>query len=752
MSGQKSQSQLSQVKKRDGTIVIFNAEKITNAVFKAMQATGEGSLEEALKVSKSVVSDLKKKYRSGGMPEIEEIQDVVEQKLILMDFGKTAKAYILYRYNRAQIRAQKKEIPPRVLELAQNSKRYFRNPLGEFMSYGHYSRWMEEEERRETYIEGVDRGINFMRENLGNKLTEAEYQELREAILNQEVMWSMRYFWSAGKAARATNVTVYNCAYTTPETLKDFADTMYILMCGTGMGFSVEQHIIQSLPQIKTQSGKIADTFVIEDSKEGWANAFLKGLEIWFDGWDIKFDYSPIRPYGSRLKTMGGRASGPEPLKQLLDFTRFIILNRQGRRLKSIDCHDIKCKTGDTVEMGGVRRSAELSLSDLDDIEMRDAKKGRFFLEHPQRQMANNSAVYLTKPSSVEFLDEWIALIRSKSGERGIFNRGGLKHQLPARRWTTFEPYVDKCGLNPCCEIILRPRQFCNLSEIVARREDTEETLLRKARFAAILGTYQATLTNFPYIHPDWKKNCEEERLLGVSVNGQWDCPVVRDPEVLRKLKDEIIKTNRIYAERFGINPSTCVTCVKPSGNGSQLLDTASGMHPRHSPFYIRRVRIAASDPLWKMLRDQKVPYHPEVGQVDGLATTYVLEFPVKSPEGAIYRDDLTAIQQLEYWKMLKLNYTEHNPSVTISIGENEWIEVANWLYCNWDVLGGLSFLPREDYIYTLAPYEKISEEKYKELTTQFPNIDYSQILAYEKEDETKGSHEFACTSGKCEI
>jgi ribonucleoside-diphosphate reductase alpha chain len=749
---QKVQSQLSQVKKRDGTIVAFNAEKITDAILKAMTAAGEGSREDAAKVSDAVIKILKKKYRVGGIPGIEEIQDIVETALMQQDFTKTARAYILYRANRAEIRAQKREIPPRLRELVQKSKSYFRNPLGEFMSYGHYSRWMEEEGRRETYIEGVDRGINFMKENLGNKLVEAEYQELREAILNQEVMWSMRYFWSAGKAARATNVTIYNCAYTTPESLKDFADTMYISMCGTGVGFSVEQQIIQALPQIKINTGKFSKTHVIEDNKEGWANAILHGMEIWFDGGDVKFDDSLLRPYGARLKTMGGRSSGPKPLLSLLNFTRERILSRQGRRLKSIDVHDIMCKEGESVEMGGVRRSAMLSLSDLDDIEMRDAKRGRFFIEHPYRGMANNSAAYIVKPSSAEFLDEWIALIRSRSGERGIFNRGGLKNQLPSRRWQVFEPYASKSGLNPCGEINLRPRQFCNLSEIVARVFDTLTTLLRKARLAAILGTYQATLTKFSYISPDWKQNCEEERLLGVSINGQWDCPAVRDPEVFRKLKEEIIKTNRIYAERFGINSSTCVTCVKPSGNGSQLLDTASGMHPRHSPFYIRRVRISASDPLWKMLRDQKVPYHPELGQVDGLATTYVLEFPVKAPEGAVFRDNLTAIQQLEYWKMVKLNYTEHNPSVTISIGENEWIGVAHWLYENWDILGGLSFLPREDYVYNLAPYEAITEEHYIKLIEDFPKIDYSQILTYEKDDETKGSRELACTANQCEV
>ncbi|MFN3638316.1 MAG: ribonucleoside-triphosphate reductase, partial [Chloroherpetonaceae bacterium] len=615
-----------------------------------------------------------------------------------------------------------------------------------------YSRWLPEKGRRETWVETVDRYIAFMRENLGDKLTQAEYAEVREAILKQEVMPSMRLLWSAGEAARKTNVAAYNCSFIAPESLQDFGEIMYILMCGTGVGFSVEQQSIHKLPQIKKQTGKKLPTHVVEDSKEGWADAFVFGLKTWFNGEDVAFDYSRVRPQGARLKTMGGRASGPEPLRALMEFSRERILQRQGRRLNTLDVHDIICKIGEVVVMGGVRRSALISLSDLDDVDMRHAKDGAFYISHPERSMANNSAIYNEKPTVSEFLDEWLSLIKSGSGERGIFNRSTLLEQLPERRRESFASHLATCGTNPCGEIILRSKQFCNLSEVVARAEDTPETLLRKIRLATILGTYQSTLTNFPYLSPEWKKNCEEERLLGVSITGQWDSPAVRNPETLRALKAEAIKVNEEYAKRFGINASTCVTCVKPSGTVSQLVDASSGMHPRHAPYYIRRIRISATDPLFKMLKDQKFPYKPEVGQTESDATTYVLEFPVKAPDGAIYRDDLSAIEQLEYWKQVKVNFTEHNPSVTVSVSDDEWLEVGNWLYKNWEIIGGLSFLPRTNHVYALAPYEAISKEKYEQLANALPKIDFAEIVCYEETDETQGAKELACVAGSCEL
>jgi len=450
--------------------------------------------------------------------------------------------------------------------------------------------------------------------------------------------------------------------------------------------------------------------------------------------------------------TMGGRSSGPDPLRALLEFTRERILARQGKRLRNIDVHDVICKIGDVVVAGGVRRSALISLSDLDDEEMRDSKQGQFYTAEPQRSLANNSAVYHERPTAKDFLEEWQALVKSGTGERGIFNRGGLKQQMPDRRWRKMSKHLDTTGTNPCGEIVLRNKQFCNLSEVVARAEDTEETLIRKARLAAILGTYQSTLTNFPYISREWKRNCEEERLLGVSVTGQWDAPEARREDVLTKMRDVAIKTNIEYAKRFGANPSTSVTCVKPSGTVSQLVDAASGMHPRHAEYYIRRVRIAATDPLFHMMKEQKFPYHPEVGQQEETASTFVLEFPVKAPEGAVLRDDLTAMDQLKHWKIVKENFTEHNPSVTVSIGEEEWIETAHWLYQNWDILGGLSFLPRTDYVYQLAPYEEITKKQYELAVANMPDIDFAQILLYEQEDNTEGAKELACVSGVCEI
>ncbi|MCI0531646.1 MAG: ribonucleoside-triphosphate reductase, partial [candidate division Zixibacteria bacterium] len=688
---------ISSVLKRDGRVVDFEQVRITNAVARAMQATGEGNLErDPSLVSERVVREMEKLFPVGGIPSIEQIQDIVEESLILLDFPKTAKAYILYRHERSLVRDKGKFIPEHVRKLAQDSKKYFRNPLGEFVYYRTYSRWKEDENRRETWIETVDRYISFMRENLGTKLGEDDYQELRAAILKQEVMPSMRLLWSAGTPARATNVAAYNCSYIAPSKIGDFAEIMYLLMCGTGVGFSVESQTVQMLPIIKRQSGQVLPTHAINDSKEGWAEALTLGLSTWFDGRDIEFDYSKLRPAGTRLKTMGGRSSGPEVLKSLLDSARVKIISKQGKRLSNLDVHDIICKIGEVVVMGGVRRSALISLSDLDDKEMRQAKAGQFYLNHPYRSMANNSAVYNEKPTPTEFLEEWLSLAKSGTGERGIFNRGGLPYQLPERRWKNFERHAATAGTNPCGEIILRSKQFCNLTEVVARPEDTEASLLNKTRLATILGTYQATLTDFPaVISSEWKANCEEERLLGVSVTGQWDCPAVRNPVTLSKMRELAVEVNKKHAHKFGINPSTCITCVKPSGTVSQLVDAASGMHPRHSPYYIRRIRISASDPLFQMLKEQKFPYHPEVGQQIGSASTYVLDFLVKSPEKAVLRNQQTALEQLEYWKVVKKNFTEHNPSVTISVGESEWIETANWLYQNWDLLGGLSFLPR---------------------------------------------------------
>ena len=745
---------IKKVQKRDGSLGVFDLSRIANAIYKAMLSAEEGSDVEASMVANKVFADLVRisKKHKNFIPTVEGIQDTVEKELIVGDYVKSAKKYILYREKRARLRQHGVKVPDKVKKLTEESKKYLPSPLSEFIYYRTYSRWIEKESRRETWVETVDRYMNFMKENIGDSLKKSEYDELRQAILNQEVMPSMRLVWSAGEAARKTNACAYNCSFIAPRKLKDFGEIVYLSMCGAGVGFSVESQHVEALPQIQKQTGEKLPDHVVGDSKEGWADALVLGLETWFSGKDIKFDYSEVRPSGSKLKTMGGKSSGPEPLMDLLNFTRKKILEKEGRRLSTIDTHDIVCKIGQVVVAGGVRRSALISLSDLDDPAMRDAKKGQFYVNEPQRSMANNSVVYNEKPSPADFLEEWLALMKSGSGERGIFNRGSLEKQLPERRWKVFADKVDSSGTNPCGEIVLRSKQFCNLSEVVARAGDTQKDLLRKVRLASILGTYQSSLTNFGYLSKEWEKNCQEERLLGVSITGQWDSEEARKEENLKLLKKEAVKTNEKYAKRFGINASTAVTCVKPSGTVSQLVDSSSGMHPRFAKYYIRRVRISSTDSLFHMLKDQGVPFHPEVGQSMKDANTYVLEFPVKAPDGAVVSADIDSAEQLDHWKKLKQSFTEHNPSVTINVTEDEWIPTAHWLYKNWDIIGGLSFLPRSNHVYQLAPYEEIDEQKYKELSKRFTDIDFSKIVTYEGEDNTEGAKEYACVAGGCPI
>lgn len=753
---------IDKVQKRDESIAKFDGERITNAIYKAMKTTKEGTREKAKLICDQVIDELNDilKTDKNFVPTVEDIQDKVEKALILSKYAETAKAYILYREKRAEERRKKGFVSEHVKQLAIESQKYFRNTLSELVYLRTYARWIEGEQRRETWVETVVRYINFMRKNLGEKLSDKEYETLRKAILNQDIMPSMRLFQFAGTAAEATNVCAYNCSYIAPETLEDFGEVMYVCMCGTGVGFSVESANIQNLPIVKRQTGKKLKTHVIKDSKEGWCNALVLGMKTWYSGKDIDFDYSKLRPAGARLKTMGGKSSGPEPLHFLLDFAREKILHRQGRRLSNLDAHDILCKIGEIVVSGGVRRSAMISLSDIDDADLCNAKKGLFYYTDPQRSMANNSAVYVDKPTNQEFMEEWLALMKSGSGERGIFNRGGLAKTLPDRRlkYLKEQGYIQNnkitgiLGTNPCGEIILRSKSFCNLTEIVARAEDTEEALLNKIKLATILGTYQATLTNFPYLSKEWNVNCQKERLLGVSITGQWDSKVARKAETLAKLKDKAIAVNKTYAKKFGINQATAITCVKPSGTVSQVVDCASGMHPRFAPYYIRRIRISATDSLLKMLRDQGVPAYPEVGQTEESASTFVLEFPIKAPRGAVCRNDINAMEQLKHWEMVKAYYTEHNPSVTISVEDDEWIRIANWLYDNWDIVGGLSFLPKSNHVYRLAPYEEITKERYEALTKKLENIDFSQIVIYERTDETEVKKELACAGGACEL
>ncbi|KKU49856.1 MAG: Ribonucleoside-triphosphate reductase [Parcubacteria group bacterium GW2011_GWA1_47_10] len=739
--------------KRDGSKVPLNPKKITNAVTRALQETKEYRPGVAEKITDAVVRKLalRKSYDKKYVPMVEGIQDLVEMELMLQKFTATAKAYILYRAERTKSREQNAMIPQEVKDKIAESSKYFKAPYQEFIFYQFYSKWRPEFGRRETWVEAIDRFMDYMKVKMGSMLTTGEYSEVREAILKQDICPSMRLLWSAGKACDASNVCAYNCAYIAPVSWRDLSEIMYVSMCGAGCGFSVEPENVGKFPQIKKQTGHMAPKIVIEDSKEGWCKAFVEACTAWEKGKDVELDYSLIRPAGAKLATMGGRASGPAPLQELMQFTKRKMLAKQGRRLTTLDLHDIICQIGLIVVAGGVRRSALISLSSLDDTDIRDAKKGTFWQTEGQRSMANNSAVYEAKPTAEEFMQEWTSLVTSHSGERGIFNRGGLQFQVPKRRWEVLKK-AKLPGVNPCGEIYLQSKQFCNLTSIVVRPADDMENLKKKMRLATLLGTYQATLTDFGYLSKEWKKNCEKEQLLGVSITGYYDNELIRDDKNLQALREESIKTNKKYAKRFGKNESTAITCVKPHGNSGQLLGVGSGMHTWYSHYYIRRVRISANDPLLKLARNQGVPVFPEVGYSTSNAATMVMEFPCKAPEGALVNKDVTALEMLEEWKRLKVNFTEHNPSVTIYIGDDEWISVANFVYKNWDIVGGLSFLPRSNHVYQLAPYEEITKEEYERRVKELRHLDFSKLVVYEQEDNTVGARELACAGGVCEI
>lgn len=637
------------------------------------------------------------------------------------------------------------------MDVIAESSKYFHSSYQELIFYQFYARWNDELGRRETWIEAIDRYMAYMTGKLTDKLSDAEYDEVRTALLNQEICPSMRLLWAAGGAADATNVTAYNCAYIAPTSWQDLSEIMYVSMCGAGCGFAVEKQNVDKFPVIKEQTGEKLDDILVDDSRDGWCEAFVMAATAWANGQDVDVDYSMVRPAGARLKTMGGRASGPQPLIDLMNFTRDKMFAAQGRQLTALELHDIICQIGLIVVAGGVRRSALISLSELRDTDMRDSKAGEFWENNGQRSMANNSAVYEVKPSAADFLDEFTSLVKSGTGERGIFNRGGLENQVPDRRWQKLKDQTQ-VGVNPCGEIYLRSKQFCNLTSIVVRPDDDIDSLKRKVRLATLLGTYQATLTDFGYLGDDWKKNCEEEQLLGVSITGYYDNELVRTDEVLDALREESIDANKGYSARFGSNQSTAITCVKPHGNSGQLLYVGSGMHPWFSKYYIRRVRISVNDPLLQLAIAQGIPVLPEVGYSTSTASTMVMEFPMAAPEGALTNKDVTALDMLKEWDRLKTHFTEHNPSVTVYASDDEWLDIAQFVYKNWDNVGGLSFLPRSEHVYQLAPYEAITEEEYTERKANFKDINFSELDQYEQSDNTQGAKELACVGGNCEV
>lgn len=618
------------------------------------------------------------------------------------------------------------------------------NDYQRFIHMSRYARWDEKQGRRETWEETVRRYVGFM--NIGEYSGNIE-EEIYQAILNMEVMPSMRALMTAGPALERDHVAGYNCAYLVVDSPRAFDEAMYVLMCGTGVGFSVESKYVEQLPRINEHFEKTDTTIVVADSKAGWARSLRELIALLYSGQEPSWDTSKVRPAGSKLRTFGGRASGPEPLEALFQFTIDTFRRAAGRRLTTLECHDILCKIAEVVVVGGVRRSAMISLSDLNDDRMRNAKVGNWWENNVQRSLSNNSATYVERPDLSTFLTEWKSLYDSKSGERGIFSREASQRQAArnGRRDADWD-----FGTNPCSEIILRPNQFCNLTEIVVRSTDTPEDLKRKVRLATILGTYQSTLTDFKYLRKIWRDNCNEERLLGVSLTGILDHhDLSHNSALLSELKDIAVKTNKEYAKILGINQSTAITCVKPSGTVSQLVDSASGIHPRHSQYYIRTVRGDIKDPMTQFLIDQGVSNEPDVTKPND---TVVFSFPQRAPEGAALREDLGAIEHLEIWKTLQESWCEHKPSITISVKEDEWLDVQAWCWKNFDVLSGVSFLPYTEHTYRQAPYQECSEEVYKEAVAKMPEIDWSKLIEYEQTDNTTGSQEYACAAGFCEI
>ena len=630
-----------------------------------------------------------------------------------------------------------------------------------FIALSRYARWKDDEQRRENWGETVDRYFDYMTNHLNKNhaytVTKALKEKLTEQIMNLGVMPSMRALMTSGPALDRCHVGGYNCSYIPVDSPRSFDECMYILMCGTGVGFSVERENVDKLPVVNEHFEDSTTVITVGDSRPGWAKALRELIAMLYVGQVPKWDVSQVRQAGARLKTFGGRASGPAPLEELFRFCIEKFKGAKGRRLYPIECHDLMCKIGEVVVVGGVRRSALISLSNLGDDQMRHAKSGKWWDNEGQRSLANNSVAYKGKPEMGTFMREWTSLYESKSGERGIFNRESAIKQASKngrRKYALVEKPVlpldyMQFGCNPCSEIILRPYQFCNLTEVVCRVTDDLNSLKEKVRMATILGTFQSTLTNFKYLRKIWKDNTEEERLLGVSLTGILDCPIWNE-EILQILKDVAVETNKKMAKDLGIPQSTAITCVKPSGTVSQLVDSASGIHARHNDYYIRTVRGDNKDPLTQFMKDSGIPSEPCVMKPD---STTVFSFPMKSPDGATTRTKMSAIEQLEYWLMFQRHWCEHKPSVTVSVKEDEWMEVGAWVYKNFDEVSGISFLPFSDHTYAQAPYQDIDEAKYYALSHEMPDsIDWSKLAEFEKEDTTSGGRELACTADACEM
>lgn len=630
----------------------------------------------------------------------------------------------------------------------------FPTPYEEFIFKSRYARWREEEKRREDWNETVSRLVDYYAEASNLSVYDKDRLEIWDTIHNLEVMPSMRAMMTAGPALDRCHVAAYNCAYLPIDSIRSFDEAMYILMCGTGVGFSVENKYVNQLPRISEEFTRTDTVIKVGDSKEGWARSLRELLALLVSGRIPSWDVSSVRLEGERLKTFGGRASGPGPLVELFEFASDLFQKSAGRRLTSLECHDLMCKVGTVVVVGGVRRSALISLFDVTDDRMSLSKSGVWWDEpgitrHGYRSIANNSGVYENRrPDTGFFMKKWKDLYDSNSGEPGIFSRAAC--QRIAGRNGRRDPDHD-FGTNPCSEIILRPFQFCNLTEVVVRPNDTVESLSRKVRIATILGTIQSTFTEFKYLRAIWRKNCEEERLLGVSLTGILDNPEILNEETLTALREVAVNVNKEWAEKLGVPDSTAITCVKPSGTVSQLVDSASGLHPRHSKFYLRTVRADNKDPLTVFLKDAGVYWEEDVTSP---STTSVFYFPRESPESAVVRDDVTALKQLEVWKLLQEHWCEHKPSATVYVKEDEWLNVGAWVYENFDYISGIAFLPYDGGTYKQAPYQELNEEEYRSWMEKNPSpkINFDDLRFYETQDNTTGSQELACTGNACDV
>jgi ribonucleoside-diphosphate reductase alpha chain len=729
--------------KRDGRVVEFDIARIERAIARCFAGLGKEPHTPIADLAKQVVNIISAKK---NQPTVESVQDIVEMVLQAAGEYEAAKKYILYRAEHAQQRKDR-PIPEAVREKFAVSDQYFPTQLQKFQFFDKYSRFNYELGRRETWVETVDRAVRFLRELSEFRLPTEMYDQIRKGMLEMRAMPSMRLLAMAGPAARRNNVTIYNCSYMPVDSIDSFVEALIISMCGCGVGFSVERRYVESFPRIQRQKDKPKNKVVIEDSAEGWADVLRTALHTWFSGEDIEFDYSQLRLAGAPLRVKGGRASGPEPLRKMLEFVRARILARQGDFLRTLDAHDIMCAVGNAAVSGGVRRTAMLSLFDFDDTDMRFCKSGDFERHNSQRWNANNSAVWPSRPlSQAEVAHFGLDMVNSGRGEPGIFSRQAAVNTRPERR------KIAEFGTNPCGEIILRPFEFCNLSIAIARQDDTFESLREKVELATIIGTIQSMATFFPGLRPQWKQNCEEERLLGVDVTGQMDSPVAQDAEAQEMLRRIAVETNRQVAKQLSINQSAAVTCVKPSGNSSQLFNCSPGIHARWAPYYVRNVRVGTHTPIFKVLRDAGVPMDPENGQMPETANTWVIHFPVKSPDGAITRKDVSALKQCEYWLQNKTRWTEHNPSVTITYQPDEVLDLVKWIWAHQDKIGGMAFLPAFDAQYDQMPYVCISKEEYERLAAEFPDVDFSKLFRYEEEDFTTAAQELACLAGNCDV